>query len=633
MAREYQDAHRRSLEDPEGFWRAAAAGITWDRPFDAVLDQSRPPFYRWFPGGQLNTAYNCLDRHCLAGHGARPALIYDSPVTATQKTFTYAELTDKVARVAGVLADLGLRKGDRAVIYMPMIPEAVMAMLACVRLGAVHSVVFGGFAAEQLAARIDDCRPKLLITASGGIEPKGVIAYQPLVEEALRSARHPPQACLVLKRPQMAFTLRPQRDHDWAQSLERARPHDCVPVAATDPCYILYTSGTTGAPKGLVRDTGGHAVALHMSMSTIYGMEPGETFWAASDVGWVVGHSYIVYAPLLKGCATVLYEGKPVGTPDAGAFWRVIAEHNVAVLFTAPTALRAIRQQDPEGALITPGKRPSLRALFLAGERSDPSSLHWASEKLAIPVIDHWWQTETGWTISGLCHGLEAQDIRYGAAGKPGLGWDLRVVQPDGTDAKPATIGVLLGKLPMPPGAAPSLWQNEQRFYDCYLKNFPGYYETGDTGLIDEDGYVFVLARTDDVINVAGHRLSTGEMEEVLAGHPAVAETAVVGVADKVKGQVPLGFVVIKIRHHVDAAQLQAELVAAVRQRIGPVAAFKEVVIVPQLPKTRSGKILRQTLRRLADGAQVSPPPTIDDPAVLPQIAECLTARRSLGWP
>ncbi len=625
--------YRRSLDDAEGFWAEAARGIDWDEPWRQVLDGSRAPFYRWFRGGLLNTCHNALDRHVERGRGEQPALVYDSPVTGTVASFSYRELRDRVARFAGGLARLGVGKGDRVVVYMPMVPEAVVAMLACARLGAVHSVVFGGFAANELASRIADATPKVVVTASCGIEPGRVVAYKPLLDAAIEMVDAKPERCVVLQRSMEEATLVPGRDLEWHEALEGAEPAACVPVEATDPLYILYTSGTTGQPKGIVRDNGGHAVALAWSMQAIYGVEPGDVYWAASDIGWVVGHSYIVYAPLLHGCTTVLYEGKPVGTPDAGAFWRVIAEHGVAALFTAPTAIRAIRQQDPEASLLDGHDLSRFRMLFLAGERCDPDTLRWSEEKLGVPVIDHWWQTETGWAIAANCVGIEHLPVKPGSPTLPTPGWDLRVLNDEGRELPAGETGSIVGRLPMPPGCAPTLWKAEGRFRESYLARFPGYYQTGDAGYIDEDGYVFVMARTDDIINVAGHRLSTGAIEEVLASHPAVAECAVIGAADGLKGQVPVGLLVLKAGVERPHTEIAAEVVQLVRDRIGPVASFKAALVVDRLPKTRSGKILRGTIRKLADGEEAVIPPTIDDPAVIAEIEAVLAGHGYPGRP
>ncbi len=620
------ETHARSLNDPEGFWAEAAQAIHWDKPWDKVLDASNPPFYRWFIGGEMNTCYNALDLHVENGRGDQAALIHDSPVTGSVTAYSFTELRDRVALLAGGMASLGVSKGDRVIIYMPMAAEAVMGMLACTRLGAVHSVVFGGFAANELAVRIDDCAPKLILSASCGIEAGRIIDYKPLLDEAIHLATHKPGHCLILQRPQGECELTPGRDLDWMDMLDKSTPHDCVPVAATDPLYILYTSGTTGEPKGVVRDNGGHAVALKWSMKHVYGVEPGQVYWAASDIGWVVGHSYIVYAPLLNGNTSILYEGKPVGTPDAGAFWRVIAEHGVEVMFTAPTAFRAIKKEDPEGKLIKDYDLSHFRTLFLAGERLDPDTLHWAEDKLGVPVIDHWWQTETGWSICANCIGIEQLPVKEGSPSKPVPGMEVHAVDENNQEVKPGDIGALVIKLPLPPGTFPSLWNGRERFIEAYLEEFPGYYKTADAGYIDADGYVYVMSRTDDIINVAGHRLSTGAMEEVLAEHADVAECAVIGVGDKLKGQLPLGFLVLNAGVTRDHGAIVADVVAMVRERIGPVAAFKTATVVSALPKTRSGKILRGTMQKIADGEDHKVPATIDDPAVLDEITKSLKA-------
>ncbi|MCA0328818.1 MAG: propionyl-CoA synthetase [Actinobacteria bacterium] len=612
----YKAAHERSLADPEGFWREAAAAIDWDVEPPQVLDRSDAPYYRWFTGGRLNTCWNALDRHVEAGHGDRLALVYDSPVTGTAASFTYTELLDAVARFAGVLRDLGVEKGDRVLVYMPMVPEAVVAMLATARLGAVHSVVFGGFAPHELAIRIDDATPKVVVSASCGIEPGRVVEYKPMLDKALEQAEHKPTATVILQRPQAVAEMG-ANDHDWAELAATADPAGCVMVDAIDPLYVLYTSGTTGKPKGIVRDNGGHAVALAWSMANVYGIGPGDVFWAASDVGWVVGHSYIVYAPLLTGATTVVYEGKPVGTPDASAFWRVIATYGVKALFTAPTAIRAIKKEDPSAALREGHDLSSLQTLFLAGERLDPDTYHWASDILGIPVIDNWWQTETGWPIAANPRGLEPLPIKPGSPSVVMPGYDVRVLDERGLPVPAGQEGNISIRLPLPPGTLPTLWNDDKRYVDSYLSVFTGYYATGDGGYIDEDGYVFVMGRTDDVINVAGHRLSTGAMEAVVATHPAVAECAVIGVHDALKGQVPRAFVVLKSGADVDPGVLEKEVVKAVRDEIGPVAALKSVVVVPALPKTRSGKILRRTMRGIADGRPEAPPSTIDDISVL----------------
>ncbi|WWQ69060.1 propionyl-CoA synthetase [Streptomyces sp. Q6] len=612
----YEEAFRASVEDPEGFWLAAARGIDWDVEPARGLDRRRAPFYRWFPDGELNVCRNALDRHVDAGRGEQAALVYDSPVTGTRQTFTYEELRDQVAVFAGVLAGLGVGRGDRVVVYMPMVPEAVVAMLACARIGAVHSVVFGGFAANELAVRIDDAEPKVVVAASCGIEGSRVVPYKPLLDRAVELATHRPEACVVLQRPQWEATLGP-RDVDWAQAVRTARPAACVSVAATDPLYILYTSGTTGRPKGVVRDSGGYAVALRWSMEAVYDVGPGEVMFTASDVGWVVGHSYIVYGPLLAGATTVLYEGKPVGTPDAGQFWRVVQEHGVKTLFTAPTAFRAIKKVDPKGELARRYDLSGLRYLFLAGERLDPETYHWAGELLGIPVVDHWWQTETGWPIVANPVGIEAAPMKAGSPTLPLPGWDVRVLDAAGAPVPAGVDGAIVVKLPMPPGALPTLWNDDERFLSSYLSTYEGFYLTGDGGHLDEDGYVFVMGRTDDVINVAGHRLSTGGMEEVLASHPDVAECAVIGVADSLKGQVPRGFVVLKAGTAADPAVVEAELVQLVRDRIGAVASLKDVAVVAALPKTRSGKILRRTMRGIADGLDEPVPSTVEDASVV----------------
>ncbi len=621
---DYATTHRASIEKPEDFWAEAAEGIDWTRRWDKVLDNPSPDIYRWFAGGQLNTCYNALDRHVERGRGDQTALIYDSPVTDSQRKITYAEMLDDVSRFAGAIAAQGVAKGDRVIVYMPMIPEAIVAVLACARLGAVHSVVFGGFAANELATRIDDAKPKLIVSASCGIEPTRIVEYKPLLDEAINLASHKPDHCIVFQRPQAAASMIAGRDVDWNDAVAAAEPRDCVPVEATDPLYLLYTSGTTGQPKGIVRDNGGHAVALNWTMKNIYGVDPGEVYWAASDIGWVVGHSYIIYGPLLHGNTTVLFEGKPIGTPDAGAFWRVASEHRVATMFTAPTAFRAIKQQDPNGELIGNYDLSKMRALFLAGERCDPDTLHWAEDKLGIPVIDHWWQTETGWAIAANCIGIELLPVKAGSVGRAAPGWDVRALSSKGKDVAAGDVGAIACKLPLPPGTLPGLWQAEERFRSSYLTTFPGFYETGDAGFIDEDGYIHVMSRTDDVINVAGHRLSTGAIEEVLASHPDVAECAVIGAADKLKGQLPLGFLVLKAGVDRDPADIVDETVALVRERVGPVAVFKKAVVVGRLPKTRSGKILRATMRSIADGDEYRVPATIEDPVVLEEIGEAL---------
>ncbi|MGD9513370.1 propionyl-CoA synthetase [Mycolicibacterium sp.] len=618
----YRDLFDSSITDPVAFWGAAADAVTWTRPPGRILDDSNPPFYRWFPDAELNTCANALDRHVDAGRGDQPALVYDSAVTDTKRTYTYAELLEATARFAGALRKLGVGKGDRVVIYMPMIPEAVIAMLACARLGAVHSVVFGGFAPHELAVRIDDVRPTVIVSASCGIEPGRVVEYKPMLDAAVGMVEHPPRHCVVVQRDRHRCDLVEGRDLDWADVMAGAEPVDPVPVAATDPLYVLYTSGTTGKPKGIVRDNGGHAVALLWSMRHIYDIEPGDVFWAASDVGWVVGHSYIVYAPLLLGATTVLYEGKPVGTPDPGAFWRVASEHGVKALFTAPTAIRAIRKEDPEGKYVGDYDLSGLKYLFLAGERLDPDTYHWASEKLGIPVIDHWWQTETGWAIAANPMGTEALPLKAGSPTVPMPGYDVRILHDHGHECQTGQEGAICIRLPLPPGTLPTLWNADDRYQASYLTEHPGYYLTGDGGRFDEDGYLFVMGRIDDVINVAGHRLSTGAIEEVLATHPAVAECAVIGVADEIKGQAPRGLVVVKAGASTDG--LADELVKLVRDEIGAVASFKLVDVVPALPKTRSGKILRKTMRGIAAGRDEPIPSTIEDPAVLDALSPIL---------
>ena len=621
MTNAYDEAYSRSLEDPEGFWADAASGIDWNKTWDKVFDDSNPPFYRWFVGAECNTCYNAVDRHVEAGRADQAAIIYDSPVTGnTVRTYTYAQLLDEVSRFAGVLKGRGVLKGDRVIIYMPMVPEAAIAMLACARLGAIHSVVFGGFAANELAVRIDDAKPKAIVSATCGIEVNRVIEYMPLLNGAIDLASHKPETCIILARPETDAILQGSRDVDWASAMADAEPTDCVSVAATDPLYILYTSGTTGEPKGVIRDNGGHMVALKWSMKNIYDVDPGDAYWSASDVGWVVGHSYIVYAPLLHGCSTILYEGKPVGTPDAGAFWRVISEHKVKAMFTAPTAFRAIKREDPNGELLKQYDLSAFKTLFLAGERTDPDTLHWAEEKLGVPVIDHWWQTETGWAIAANCMGLHRFEVKAGSPTKAVPGWDVQVLDETGNQVVPGDIGAIVVKLPLPPSALPSLWQKDELFKEKYLTEFPGHYETSDAGMIDEDGYLYVMARTDDIINVAGHRLSTGGMEEVLAEHPDVAECAVIGVEDQLKGQLPVGFLVLNSGTVKDGSEIVGETVQMVRDKIGAVAAFKQAVVIERLPKTRSGKILRGTMQKIADNQDFKIPATIDDPEILEEI-------------
>jgi propionyl-CoA synthetase len=618
----YREEHDRSITDPQAYWADQAELVDWIKKPRRILDDSRPPFYRWYPDATLNTCYNALDRHVVSGRADQAALIYDSPVTGVKRTLSYARLLQQTAAFAGALRALGVDRGDRVVIYMPMVPETVIAMLACARLGAVHSVVFGGFAARELAVRIDDARPKVVVSASCGVEAARVVEYKPLLDRALGQASHQPERCVILQREQCTAVLDEPRDVDWALAMRAGAtdPASCVEVAATDPLYVLYTSGTTGRPKGIVRENGGHAVALAWSMPNIFATGPGQVWWTASDVGWVVGHSYIVYAPLLVGATSVLYEGKPVGTPDAGAFWRVIEEHAVTALFTAPTAFRAIRKEDPDAALISSYDLSSLRHLFLAGERLDPDTYAWAGEKLRVPVVDNWWQTETGWPIAANLRGLEPMRLKPGSPSVPVPGYDLHVLDEQGRDVPAGTEGAICLKLPMPPGTLPTLWNDDERMVRSYLAQYDGYYLSGDGGYLDEDGYLYVMGRTDDVINVAGHRLSTGAIEAVLAAHPAVAECAVIGVADPLKGQVPLGLVVLKAGTQIDDEQLSGELVAAVRDQVGPVAAFRDATVVPALPKTRSGKILRKTMREIADGQEVQVPSTIEDPAVLDAI-------------
>jgi propionyl-CoA synthetase len=624
MADATSRAHAESLSDPRKFWGRAAEDIEWTRRPRAVWNDSDPLRPTWFPGAMVNTCSNAVDLHVASGRGAQTALIYDSPVTNTLRSYSYAQLQDEVARLAGALLALGVERGDRVLIYMPMIPEAVFGMLACARTGAIHSVVFGGFAANELAQRIQHAAPSAVLTASCGIEPGRVVPYKPMLDEAIARASAKPRRCLVLQRPQAPAPLEPGRDVDWQSAVAGAAPAAAVAVQATDPLYILYTSGTTGMPKGVVRDNGGHAVALKWSLRNVYGMSPGEVFWAASDIGWVVGHSYIVYAPLLLGCTTVLYEGKPVGTPDAGAFFRVIQQHRVNALFTAPTAIRAIKREDPRGELPKQYDTTSLRTLFLAGERADPETVAWSERALGVPVIDHWWQTETGWPIAANCMGIEPVPVKRGSPTRAVPGYDVRVLADDGRELPRGETGHVVIKLPLPPGCLRTLWENDSGFEQSYLKRFPGYYQTADAGHIDEDDYLWIMARTDDIINIAGHRLSTGAMEEVIAGHPDVAECAVTGVADALKGQVPLGFVVLNAGAQRDPVEIERELVARVRDAIGPVAAFRRALVVPRLPKTRSGKVLRGTLRKIADSEPYRTPATIDDPAILDEIRALL---------
>jgi propionyl-CoA synthetase len=626
----YEATYQAWLRDAQGFWANAAEAIHWYRRWDQVLDASRAPFYRWFSGGLVNTCYNLLDVHVENGRADQVALIYDSPVTGVVKSYTYRELLNEAALFAGALHRQGVGKGDRVIIYLPMVPEAVIAMLACARIGAIHSVVFGGFAADELATRINDARPKVIVSASCGIEVNRVVPYKPMLDKAIEIAKQKPARCIILQRPQLAATLIAGRDVEWPEALADAKSVDCVPLAATDPLYILYTSGTTGIPKGIVRDNGGHLVALEWSMKNVYGIEPGEVFWAASDLGWAVGHSYIVYGPLLHGCTTVLYEGKPVGTPDPGAFWRVISQHGVCALFTAPTAFRAIKREDYGGEYLRRYDLTNFRTLFLAGERCDPDTLAWAHKQLGVPVIDHWWQTETGWPIGANCVGLELLPVKPGSCGKAVPGYDVRVLNDEGAEVTDNQIGNIVIKLPLPPGCLPTLWNNDAAYVDSYLTSYPGYYKTADAGYKDEDGYLWIMSRTDDIINVAGHRLSTGALEEVLAAHPDVAECAVIGVADELKGEVPLGLVVLKLGVGRAPEEIVTELIQLVREKIGPVASFKVATVVHRLPKTRSGKIVRGTIKKMADGVDYRIPPTIEDATVLDEIRINLNV---LGYP
>ena len=628
----YHEVYARWQRDPQGFWGEAAQAIDWIEPPKQVFDPKAGVYGRWFAGGVCNTCWNAVDRHVMSGRGEQAALIYDSPLAGQKRTISYHRLLTETQVLAAMLRNLGVEKGDRVVLYMPMVPEAVIAMLACARIGAVHSVVFGGFAARELATRIDDAKPKVILSASCGLEVGRIVKYKPLLDEAINLATHKPGACLILQRPQEAAALVPGRDHDWADVRDEAivfarSVYDCVPVAATDPLYILYTSGTTGIPKGVVRDNGGHMVALAWSMKNLYGIEPGEVWWSASDVGWVVGHSYIVYAPLLHGCTTILYEGKPVGTPDAGAFWRVIAEHGAVAMFTAPTAFRAIKKEDPQGKFFAQYDLSKFRALFLAGERADPDTVMWAENLLKVPVIDHWWQTETGWCIAGNPVGLGALPVKHGSATVPMPGYHIDIVDDQSKVLPAGTIGSIVVKLPLPPACLPTLWQQDERFKESYLAEFPGYYKTADAGFKDDDGYVHVMSRTDDIINVAGHRLSTGGMEEVLSAHQDVAECAVIGIADALKGEVPCGFIVLKSGVNRPPAEIEAECVGLVREKIGPVAAFKIAIAVARLPKTRSGKILRGTMKKIADGEAWTMPATIDDPVILDEIGGALKGK------
>jgi propionyl-CoA synthetase len=628
----YHEVYARWQRDPEGFWAEAARDIDWIEPAKKVFDPSLGAYGRWFVGGVCNTCWNAVDRHVKAGRGPQPAIIYDSPLAGQKLTITYDRLLTETQVLGGMLRDLGVGKGDRVILYMPMIPEAAIGMLACARIGAVHSVVFGGFAAKELATRIEDCKPKVILSASCGLEPGRIVKYKPLLDEAINLSSHKPEACLILQRPQAEAALVAGRDHDWASMRDKAlvwakSAYDCVPVAATDPLYILYTSGTTGRPKGVVRDNGGHMVALKWSMKNLYGVDPGEVYWAASDVGWVVGHSYIVYAPLFHGCTSILYEGKPVGTPDAGAFWRVISEHKCVALFTAPTAFRAIKKEDPQGKLLANYDLSKFRTLFLAGERADPPTVEWAEQMLKVPVIDHWWQTETGWAIAGNPVGLGQLPVKHGSPTVAMPGYDVQIVDEQCQPVAPNRMGSIVVKLPLPPSCLPTLWQADERFKESYLAEFPGYYKTADAGFKDEDGYLYIMSRTDDIINVAGHRLSTGGMEEVLASHQDVAECAVIGMKDALKGEVPAGFIVLKAGVNRPVEEIERECIALIREKIGPVAAFKLAITVARLPKTRSGKILRGTMKKIADGDQWSMPATIDDPAILDEIGGALKGR------
>ncbi|ACF03485.1 propionyl-CoA synthetase [Rhodopseudomonas palustris] len=624
----YREVHARSLADPEGFWGEVAKDIDWITPPTKVFDPSLGLYGRWFPGAKVNTCYNALDRHVANGRADQLALIHDSPLTGTVSKYTYAEMLREVQTLAAIMQDFGVQKGDRVILYMPMVPESMVAMLACARIGAVHSVVFGGFAAKELATRIEDAKPKLILSASCGIEPGRIVKYKPLLDEAIELASVKPEACIILKRPQQDCELKAGRDHDWAslreQALAAGKKADCVAVDATDPLYILYTSGTTGKPKGVVRDNGGHLVALKWTMENLYGIKPGEVWWCASDIGWVVGHSYIIYGPLIHGATSIMYEGKPVGTPDAGAFWRVISEHGAVALFTAPTAFRAIRKEDPDGSFIRKYDLSKLRTLFLAGERADPPTVEWAEQQLQVPVIDHWWQTETGWCIAGNPVGLGLLPVKHGSPTVPMPGYKLEVVDEGAKPVPAGTMGSIVIKLPLPPGNLPTLWQQDERCRESYFADFPGYYKTSDAGYVDEDGYVFVMGRTDDIINVAGHRLSTGGMEEILASHPDVAECAVLGINDPIKGEVPCGLIVLKSGVTRDPAEIEKEIVKLVRDKLGPVAAFKLAITVPRLPKTRSGKILRGTIKKIADGDTWTMPATIEDPTALDDISSAL---------
>ena len=629
MSQQFEDAYRHSLEDPAGYWGDLAEAIDWTKRWDRVLDDDRPPFYRWFEGAETNTCWNAVDRHVDNGRGEQRALIWDSPITGKQRILTYNDLKNEVSTFAGVLRKHGVEKGDRVLIYMPAVPEAVIGMLACARIGAIHSVVFGGFAAAEVAKRLDDATPKVLLTASCGIEPGRIIPYMPILNQAFEIAAHVPSSVVVLAREEQTAELKPGRDHDWDEEAAGANPVDWVPVLATDPLYILYTSGTTGKPKGVIRDNGGHAVAMHWSMKGVYDLDPGDCWWAASDIGWVVGHSYIVYAPLIHGNTTIMFEGKPVGTPDAGVFWRVIAEHGVKALFTAPTAFRAIKKEDPKGEFLSKYDLSKMETLFLAGERADPDTIQWAERMLDKPVIDHWWQTETGWAMAANCLGLGRFPVKYGSPTKPTPGYDIDILDDAGHAVPDGEIGAICVKLPLPPSGLPTLWNNDVGYIESYMADFPGYYKTGDAGMYDADGYIYIMSRTDDLINTAGHRLSTGAMEEVLSRHQDVAECAVIGVADQLKGQVPVGFMVLKAGVNREHDAIVKEVVQMVRDDIGAVASFRQATVVNRLPKTRSGKILRKTMRQIADGEDFPMPATIDDPVILDEIAQAL---KPLGY-
>ena len=626
---DYHSIYKSWQADPESFWMEAAEGIDWDQKPTFALNESNEPLFEWYTDSYVNTCFNAVDRHVEKGQGDQTAIIYDSPITGEKQHISYAQLLEKTSLLAGSLLKKGITKGDRVIIYMPMVPEAIVAMLACARIGAIHSVVFGGFASHELAVRIDDAQPKIILAASCGIEPGRVIEYKPLIDGAIELSEHKPESVVILQRPEAAASLIPGRDFDWNEFQLNAEPTNCIMVEGNHPAYILYTSGTTGAPKGVVRPTAGHLVALHWSMKNIYNIDPGDVFWAASDVGWVVGHSYICYAPLIHGNTTVLFEGKPVGTPDAGTFWRVISEHKVKAFFTAPTAFRAIKREDPEGKFKSQYDLSCLQALFLAGERADPDTINWAKNLLGVPVIDHWWQTETGWTIVGNPMGIEQLPIKVGSPSVPMPGYDVKILDNDGNELPRGELGAVVIKLPLPPGSLPTLWNAEERFKKSYLSTFPGFYETGDAGLIDNDGYVYIMARTDDVINVAGHRLSTGAMEEALSNHADVAECAVIGVSDQLKGQIPLGFLCLTKGVNRPHEEIVSECIKLVRNQIGPVASFKLAAIVPRLPKTRSGKILRATMVKIADGQEFKMPATIDDPVILDEIKASL---QTLGY-